>query len=367
MTKKPRADLRSFHLQTELIKTTSKHSHFTSDYSSIVDYSSVTMVEVDNTPLSSVGEETDVSIEAGGFAPGGAAPPADCGISSVGGESDVSIEAGGSAPGGGAPPADGGISSGVGGDEAGGSVPTIVDGGAPPADGGISSGVGGETDVSIEAGGFAPTKPRRNEHFSIVSYLQEHGYSLRTIVAMSHGLKKDDGTPMLDITSEPFASMPAKMVKALASDYHSEVSRRYSYSHEKDDPRPRPILWSITKCQEWLDRHPIDDGSELRDIATEIEKYRMVVEKAAAERGSNKERKKKSMLRMIHALVDRDEVKRAYLTRQRAYLTRQRQFVVGTIKKNKVMADVLTQQVAEIDKEILGAEMKMLLATPVRN
>jgi hypothetical protein len=53
----------------------------------------------------------------------------------------------------------------------------------PPANGSISL-FGGETDVSVEAGDPAPTGGG-----TILSYLQEHGISLRTLVAMSHGCK----------------------------------------------------------------------------------------------------------------------------------------------------------------------------------
>ncbi len=40
---------------------------------------------------------------------------------------------------------------------------------------------------------------------------------------------------------------------------------------------------------------------------------------------------------------------------------------VETIKKNKVMVDVLTEQMTEIDKEIRAMESNMLSATPVHN
>jgi hypothetical protein len=304
-----------------------------------------------------------VNIEGDNMVKADCAPAVGGGISSVGGD-DVSVEAGGSAPTiiDSAPPADGGNSS-IGVEiavsiEAGSSAPTIIDG-SPPADGGISP-VGGETDVSIKAGDSAPTNSRAG-HFNVVSYLKEHGYSLRTLAAMSHGLKSDNGTPMFDVAAEPFASMPTKIGKALASDYRREVSRRYSYSDEKDEPLPRPMLWSIPKCQEWLDRHPITDSGELSDIATEIEKYRIVAEKAATERKADDKRSgKQRMLRMMHALVNHDEIKRGYLIRQRAHLTRQRRIAVEAAEKNKAMSDVLTKQMAELDEKILVAEIKML-------
>jgi hypothetical protein len=267
------------------------------------------------------------------------APAADGGISSDGGETGVSIEI-----------------------EAGGSAPAIIDS-APPPDGGITS-VGGENNLDASAS----NKPCTG-HFTVVSYLKEHGYSLRTLVAMSYELKSDSGTPMLDVAAEPFASMPAKTIKALASDYRSEVGRRYSYSHVKDDPHPRPMLWSIPRCQEWLDRHPINDSGELSDIAAEIDKYRIIAEKAVTERKANDqaligEKKRQGKFNM-RALVDQVEIKRAYLTQQRAYLTRQRAYVtrkrrvaVEKAKKNKAMLDELTKQMSEIDKEILVAEMK---------
>jgi hypothetical protein len=89
---------------------------------------------------------------------------------------------------------------------------------------------------------------------------------------------------MLDVSVEPYAPMNSKAVKPLASDYRNEVTRQYAYSHEENDPVPHPKQWTIDKCQEWLDCHPIDDGGELYDLVTEIDKHRVVAEKAAAER-----------------------------------------------------------------------------------
>jgi hypothetical protein len=40
---------------------------------------------------------------------------------------------------------------------------------------------------------------------------------------------------------------------------------------------------------------------------------------------------------------------------------------VETIKKNKVIVDVLTEQMTEIDEEIRVTEYNMLPSTPVRN
>jgi hypothetical protein len=43
------------------------------------------------------------------------------------------------------------------------------------------------------------------------------------------------------------------------------------------------------------------------------------------------------------------------------------QIAVETIKKNKVIVYVLTEQMTEIDEEIRVAEFNMLPSTPVRN
>jgi hypothetical protein len=156
-----------------------------------------------------------------------------------------------------------------------------------------------------------------------LSYLREHGLCLCTLVAMSYGCKKEGGVAMLDINIEPYVSMPTKAVKALASNYCNGVIWRYTYAHKKNDPVPCPKQWSIVKCQEWLDRHPIDDGGESYDLVTEIEKHIVVAEKAATERLSNAEaldggkkwQGKYPTLCMMRALVDHDEIKRAYLAR----------------------------------------------------
>ncbi len=91
-----------------------------------------------------------------------------------------------------------------------------------PTDGSVSS-VGDGTYVSAKAGGLAPAG------VSILSYLQEHGYCLCTLAAMSHGCKKEDSEVMLYINAGPLVMMTSKAVKVLASNYHNEVIRKYAY------------------------------------------------------------------------------------------------------------------------------------------
>jgi hypothetical protein len=151
-----------------------------------------------------------------------------------------------------------------------------------PTDGSVSS-VGAGTDASAKADSLAATG------VSILSYLQEHSLCLRTLVAMSYGCKKEGGAATLDINTEPYASMPSKAVKALASNYRNEVIWQYTSTHKENDPVPCPKQWSIVKCQEWLDHQPIDDGAGLYNLVMEIEKHRVIAEKAAAKRLSNAE------------------------------------------------------------------------------
>jgi hypothetical protein len=66
---------------------------------------------------------------------------------------------------------------------------------------------------------------------------------------MSHSCKKDCSAVMLDITTELFALLPAKTVKALASNYCNEVTWQYSYSYGGNDPVPHPKQLSILKYQ----------------------------------------------------------------------------------------------------------------------
>jgi hypothetical protein len=85
-----------------------------------------------------------------------------------------------------------------------------------PTGGSVSS-VGDRTDGSTVAGALAPNR------VLILAYLQEHGYCLCTLVAMSQGCKNESGALLLDITTEPFASMLTKTLKVLASNYRNKV------------------------------------------------------------------------------------------------------------------------------------------------
>jgi hypothetical protein len=102
-----------------------------------------------------------------------------------------------------------------------------------PTDSSVSF-VGAGAHVSAETGDLATTI------VLILSYLREHSLCLHTLVAMSYGCKKEGGAAMLDINIEPYVSMHTKAIKALASDYHNEVIRKYTYAHKKNDPVPHP-------------------------------------------------------------------------------------------------------------------------------
>ena len=68
---------------------------------------------------------------------------------------------------------------------------------------------------------------------------------------MSHGLRDDDGNPVLSLEGDPWKTFPVKQIRPSKDDYTKEVIRRWnqtnggSASAAKVGPRPR--AWNLPK------------------------------------------------------------------------------------------------------------------------
>ncbi len=84
---------------------------------------------------------------------------------------------------------------------------------------------------------------------------------------------------------------------------------------------PRPKQWSLPKVQKWLKENPIGTGFGREFLLAAVDEKLVLAEKAAkeTEEESSLFNKrwigKEPILRLIHSLIDDDDIKRAYLVR----------------------------------------------------
>ena len=157
-------------------------------------------------------------------------------------------------------------------------------------------------------------------------YYANGGSCLKILVAMSLGLRDEDGNPVLSLDSEPWKTIPPKQIKPSKDEYIKEVNRRWntktnggSAASAKLGPRPR--AWNLPKIQEWLEEHPIDAAIDIEFVKTELASRKAVAEAAKKDDDEDNARlgagnwNSTACMRLIHALVDHDELKAKFLNR----------------------------------------------------
>ena len=93
------------------------------------------------------------------------------------------------------------------------------------------------------------------------------------------------------------------------------VTRRYGRV------TPRPAQWPLKKVLQWLEDHPIDDSCDREYLFKAIDERVETAKAADAQRAQEQAQFNKKwigpapILRLIHTLIDHDEIKRAYLKR----------------------------------------------------
>ena len=157
----------------------------------------------------------------------------------------------------------------------------------------------------------------------------EQNCSVRGLVVLCHGLMHDDGTPAIDLLTAPWSMMKKSVLKVSSKEYQSEITRRWNIMCAYDPDLkancrwgiPRTNQWKLEKLQMWLNDNPVTDDGErayLLDAVNEriCASTRAEAEKAVVSALFNKKWVgKEPILRLIHALVDNNEIKHAYLER----------------------------------------------------
>jgi hypothetical protein len=136
---------------------------------------------------------------------------------------------------------------------------------------------------------------------------------------------------------EKFRSYPKKNTKPLAADYRAEIERRWKII-EKELPSfssspvlaPRPAQWTIPRLCAWLEDHPITCADDITFLRNTVSTRKEVLQQAILAQQEERlpgeedilvsERRgnwtgKTPHLRLIHCLVDHDNIKKAFSRR----------------------------------------------------
>jgi hypothetical protein len=170
------------------------------------------------------------------------------------------------------------------------------------------------------------------ESSSVANYAKEHleknNNSLKVLVVLCRGLRNNDGELLLDPKRAPWKHLKASTLKATAGDYKEEVKRRWDvFIFKGNIPDatkrvPRPKNWKMDELLDWLDKHPISSEEEVSFLKTEVAnkekvaKESMEAAKAEAEMLETKRWQGEApYLRLIHCIIDNDNIKLAFLKR----------------------------------------------------
>jgi hypothetical protein len=157
----------------------------------------------------------------------------------------------------------------------------------------------------------------------------EHNRSVRALLILCHGLTHDDGTPAINVLALPWSTMKKSTIRVSSKDYQSEITRRWDIMCAYDPDLkanfrdiPRPKQWKLAKLQMWLDDNPVTDDGERAFLLAAVDERIGASARAEAEKAAvvsalfnKKWVGKVPIIRLIHALVDNDEIKHAYLER----------------------------------------------------
>ena len=156
-----------------------------------------------------------------------------------------------------------------------------------------------------------------------------HNRSVLSVAVLCLGLRDTDGNLMLDPAKKPWKSMKKKTVNPSKEDMRGEIRRRWEIFDLGDKP-PATKYWDKKELEKWLGEHPISGVEDVSFLRKVIANHIEAAENAekdeeweseqlnATEKKNKKWSGNKVYQRMIHAIVDFAEIKRAYIHRDDA-------------------------------------------------
>jgi hypothetical protein len=155
-------------------------------------------------------------------------------------------------------------------------------------------------------------------------WLNSNNHSMRTLVALCRGILNDNGSQILDIMMDPWRFLPLYTIKPKSEEYKVEIKCRWEQfnSEGAKEKKPKPTQWNIDKCLKWLDDHPIINETDIAFLQQTVSLRIKFANDAATQERIEKEitdRAEKNWygpvpyLCILHALIEFDEIKKAYL------------------------------------------------------
>jgi hypothetical protein len=162
------------------------------------------------------------------------------------------------------------------------------------------------------------------------SMFVDKGRSLKALALLSLGLKRDDGSYVFNPSVLPWSAATRKTaIKMTAGELREEVLRRSVAAGNKK--HPRPSQWTVTTAMNWLNENPIKNAEEVDFIMSTVSRRIEIAQRSSLEPvvvpGSTASRSrgdggpggswigKYAYLRLIHAIIDDNDIKAAYLSR----------------------------------------------------
>ncbi len=149
-------------------------------------------------------------------------------------------------------------------------------------------------------------------------------------MAMCYGLKNNDGSDIVNLDKEPWASLKVLMYHPNLGEWRNEIRRSARINIANKQPsklskkdNPLPNQWTIPKCQQWLKTFPITNPSDVIFLCSEM-RVQLKVTAAAVEQKRSEEQRLQNhddgnnwygnnpILHLIHTL-DEMEISHGYM------------------------------------------------------
>jgi hypothetical protein len=151
---------------------------------------------------------------------------------------------------------------------------------------------------------------------------------LKVLALLSLGLKCDNGSFVFNPSVLPWSAAIRKMaIKMTAGELREEVLRRTVAAGNQK--HPRPSQWTVTTAMNWLNENPIKNPEEVNFIMSNISRRIEIAQRSSLEPvvgpGATASRRgdggpggswigKYPHLRLIHAVINDNDIKAAYLS-----------------------------------------------------
>ncbi|KAI2505085.1 hypothetical protein MHU86_9361 [Fragilaria crotonensis] len=152
----------------------------------------------------------------------------------------------------------------------------------------------------------------------------ENNNSKKHLFLMCIGLVDDGGTPVLDLDVEPWSGIKKRDIKPARTEYAEEIVRRsklMSTTADRVHQQHKPANWSLTKCVEWLQEHPVVDQQDISFLKNEVQRVKAIILNAQREQAEEEARQTGGQwrgsipyMRLIMCLTE-DDIKAAFLRR----------------------------------------------------